>query len=104
MRHAGIIVGGSLAVWVATLSPPALSAPILPNPQQASSSKPTQKTKKSKPRAARKMARRIPPPPAKQPADIPAVAEAAAVRRGCLESPDLQMIASALVVNESRLT
>ena len=36
-------------------------------------------------------------------ADIPTVAEAASVRRGCLESHDLQMLASALVVNESHL-
>jgi hypothetical protein len=104
MRRAGIIVAGLLALWVATLSQPALAAPILPNPQQASSSKPAPvKTKKSKPRTARKMARRIPPVPAKPPADIPAVAEAAALRRGCLEFHDLQMLASTLVVNESRL-
>jgi hypothetical protein len=104
MRRASIIVVGLLALGVATLSQPALAAPILPNPPQASSSKPSQtKTKKSKPRTARKTARRTPPVPAKPPADIPAVAEAAAVRRGCLESPDLQMLASELVVNESRL-
>ena len=104
MRRAGITVVGLLALWVATRSQLALAAPILPNPQQASSITRAQTiTKKSKPRTARKKARRTPPLPAKPPADIPAVAEAASVRRGCLESHDLHMLASALVVNESRL-
>src|ERR1700722_7874459 len=104
MRRAGILVVGVLALWIATLWPRALAAPILPNPQQASSSKTAQsKAKKSKPRTARKLARRTPPVPTKPPADIPAVVEAAAVRRGCLESHDVQMLASTLVVTESRL-
>ena len=104
MRRAGITVVSLLALSVGTRSQPALAALILPNPQQAPSSKRAQtKTKKSKPRTAHKIARRAPPAPVKPHADIPAVAEAAAVRRGCLESPDVQMLASALVVNESRL-
>lgn len=104
MRRAWIIVVGLLALGVATPWQPALAATILPNPPQASSTKPTRtKTKKSKPRTTRKMARRVPPAPAKPPADIPAVAEAASVRRGCLESHDLPMLASGLAVNQSRL-
>ncbi len=105
MKCTWITVAAVAALCIAELPQPALAAPTTPAAKPASS-KVRKKTsaKKSKPRVTRtKNVKKTTAVPRKPAADIPAVTETSSVWRGCAESQDLPMLASGLVMDETRL-
>jgi murein DD-endopeptidase MepM/ murein hydrolase activator NlpD len=119
MRRGWITCAGfaplGLAILWAVLGGHALAAQSTSGAQTVPPKKPVRARSKKKPRTPvkravvrrpvvkRKPAPKIAVAPKRPPADIPVVTEAASVRRGCMESRDLPMLASNLAMDETRL-